>query len=86
MDTDKRKTIELRDMSVKTLKTEKEIGRGEEKTNKKGTEYSKTENHKRYNKCAMGLPEKGEEKNTGRVFPGDPVVRTLHFYCWRAQV
>ena len=36
MDTDKRKTIELRDMSVKTLKTEKEIGRGEEKTNTGG--------------------------------------------------
>ena len=83
MDTDKRKINELRDMSVKTLKTEKEMGGG---TNKKGTEYSKIENYKRYNKCAMGLPEIGEENNTGRDFPGGPVVRTLHFYCWRAQV
>ena len=38
------------------------------------------------NKCAMGLPEKGEGKNTGRDFPGGPMVRTLHFYCRRAQV
>ena len=35
MDTDKRKTNELRDMSVKSLKTEKEIGGGGGKNKQK---------------------------------------------------